>query len=70
MIKIVGIRFKSVGKIYYFDPNGLKINKNDYICSFCQQSHGYSTKNHTYQGKQTQISFSFEFDFIVFPLFL
>lgn len=31
MIKIVGIRFKSVGKIYYFDPNGLKINKNDYV---------------------------------------
>lgn len=31
MIKIVGIRFKSVGKIYYFDPNGLKINKYDYV---------------------------------------
>lgn len=39
-----------------------KINKKDYICSSCRQSHGYSTKNDTYQGKQTQISFSFEFE--------
>lgn len=31
MIKIVGIRFKSVGKIYYFDPNGLIIKKGEYV---------------------------------------
>ena len=27
MAEIVGIRFKDVGKIYYFDPNGAKFNK-------------------------------------------
>lgn len=27
MIEVVGVRFKKVGKIYYFDPKGLKINK-------------------------------------------
>lgn len=29
MIKIVGIRFKNAGKVYYFDPNGLDIKKGD-----------------------------------------
>lgn len=28
MIKIVGVRFKSAGKIYYFDPVNLEIEKN------------------------------------------
>ena len=31
MIKVVGIRFKKAGKIYYFGPNELKINKGDYV---------------------------------------
>lgn len=31
MIEIVGIRFKSVGKIYYFSPNELDIKKGDYV---------------------------------------
>ncbi|MBU5487206.1 stage 0 sporulation family protein [Clostridium sp. MSJ-8] len=31
MINIVGIRFKSVGKIYYFSPNDLKIEKGDFV---------------------------------------
>lgn len=25
MVKVVGIRFKNTGKMYYFDPNGLKV---------------------------------------------
>ena len=29
MKKIVGVRFKPVGKIYYFDPENLDINRND-----------------------------------------
>lgn len=29
MVNVVGIRFKSVGKIYYFDPNGIELNKGD-----------------------------------------
>ena len=28
MIKIVGVRFKSAGKIYYFDPVEFEIEKN------------------------------------------
>ena len=31
MTKIVGVRFKPVGKIYHFSPAGLNINKNDYV---------------------------------------
>lgn len=31
MIKIIGVRFKSVGKIYYFDPIGLDIKMNDKV---------------------------------------
>ncbi|SHF20614.1 MULTISPECIES: PSP1 domain-containing protein [Caloramator] len=30
MVTVVGIRFKRAGKIYYFDPDGLDINKGDY----------------------------------------
>ena len=39
-----------------------KINKKDFICARCRQEHGYSTRNNSYQGKETQISFSFEFE--------
>lgn len=31
MVNVVGIRFKKVGKIYYFEPQNLKINKGDYL---------------------------------------
>ena len=31
MIIVVGVRFKKAGKIYYFDPAGLDINKDDYV---------------------------------------
>jgi cell fate regulator YaaT (PSP1 superfamily) len=31
MATIIGVRFKRIGKIYYFDPNGLDIKKNDYV---------------------------------------
>ncbi len=27
MVEIIGVRFKDVGKVYCFDPNGMKINK-------------------------------------------
>ena len=29
-VEIVGIRFKSHGKVYYFDPNGIKFSKGDF----------------------------------------
>lgn len=31
MIKVIGVRFKKAGKIYYFDPNGLNINKGNFV---------------------------------------
>ncbi|MBE6053733.1 MAG: stage 0 sporulation protein [Clostridium sartagoforme] len=31
MIKVIGVRFKKAGKIYYFDPNGLNIKKGDFV---------------------------------------
>lgn len=31
MAEVVGIRFKEVGKIYYFDPIGIKVNKGDRV---------------------------------------
>lgn len=29
MAKVIGVRFKEVGKIYYFDPKDISFNKND-----------------------------------------
>lgn len=31
MAEIIGVRFKSVGKIYYFSPGGLKISAESYV---------------------------------------
>ncbi len=31
MIKVIGVRFKKAGKIYYFDPLDLVINKGNYV---------------------------------------
>lgn len=31
MIKVVGIRFKKAGKIYYFDPSDLDVNKGNHV---------------------------------------
>ncbi|WP_294352791.1 stage 0 sporulation family protein [uncultured Clostridium sp.] len=31
MIEVIGVRFKKAGKVYYFDPADLKIQKGDYV---------------------------------------
>lgn len=31
MVKVVGVRFKSVGKIYYFDPENIELKKGDNV---------------------------------------
>ena len=31
MIEVVGVRFKKAGKLYYFDPDGLKINEGNHV---------------------------------------
>ena len=31
MIKVIGVRFKEAGKIYYFDPSGLDIKKGNFV---------------------------------------
>ena len=29
MAEVIGVRFKEVGKVYYFDPNGIQMKKGD-----------------------------------------
>ncbi len=31
MVKVIGVRFRTAGKIYFFDPGKLKITKNDHV---------------------------------------
>ncbi len=31
MIKVIGVRFRQAGKIYYFDPDGLDIKQGDHV---------------------------------------
>ena len=31
MVEIIGVRFKEVGKIYYFDPDGIKVKQGDHV---------------------------------------
>lgn len=31
MIKVVGVRFKKAGKIYYFDPDEIEVQSNDFV---------------------------------------
>lgn len=31
MIKVIGVRFRTAGKIYYFDPGKLEIKRNDHV---------------------------------------
>ena len=31
MTEIIGVRFQNVGKIYYFDPDGAKLNLGDRV---------------------------------------
>ncbi|MBR7009238.1 MAG: stage 0 sporulation protein, partial [Ruminococcus sp.] len=31
MLKIIGVRFKSVGKVYYFDPAGYDVKQGDKV---------------------------------------
>ncbi len=31
MIKVAGVRFRQAGKIYYFDPRGLELHRNDHV---------------------------------------
>ena len=31
MIKVVGVKFKEAGKLYYFSPGSLKVSKGDNV---------------------------------------
>ena len=31
MAEIIGVRFKSAGKVYYFSPGKLKVKTGDYV---------------------------------------
>ena len=31
MIKVIGVRFRGGGKVYYFDPNGIELKREDQV---------------------------------------
>ena len=31
MAEVIGVRFKQVGKVYYFDPDGIEVQKTDSV---------------------------------------
>ena len=31
MVKVIGVRFKEGGKIYFFDPADFEVSKGDYV---------------------------------------
>ncbi|MDY4975937.1 MAG: stage 0 sporulation family protein [Clostridia bacterium] len=31
MVEVIGVRFKNVGKIYYFDPDGMKVERDAHV---------------------------------------
>ena len=31
MAEVIGVRFKQVGKVYYFDPAGIQVKKEDHV---------------------------------------
>ncbi|MCI8999681.1 MAG: hypothetical protein HFJ26_01790 [Clostridia bacterium] len=39
-----------------------KINSQDYVCRECKRVNNYCTRNNNYKGKESKISFSFEFE--------
>lgn len=58
MIEVVGIRFKKAGKMYYFDPAGLKLEKED--CAIVETARGveYGTviKSNTMVSEEAIVS--------------
>ena len=49
MIEVVGIRFKKAGKMYYFDPAGIKLEKED--GAIVETARGIEVW-HSHQGQQ------------------
>ena len=31
MVKVIGIRFRTAGKIYYFDPKDIEVKRGDHV---------------------------------------
>ena len=31
MAIVIGVRFKDVGKVYYFDPDGIRLHKGEHV---------------------------------------
>lgn len=43
MKSVIGVRFKQAGKIYYFDPMGLEINKDEHVIVETARGYEYGT---------------------------
>lgn len=55
MIEVVGIRFKKAGKMYYFDPDGLTLGKEDYAIVETARGveYGQVIKENTHVAEET-----------------
>ena len=49
MIEVIGVRFKKAGKVYYFDPDNIKIETGSYVIVETARGveYGYVTKTNT-----------------------
>ncbi len=55
MIEVVGIRFKKAGKLYYFDPDGLKVEDDSFVIVETARGleYGFASKgNHEVEDSQ------------------
>ena len=46
MAEIIGVRFKSVGKVYYFDPGGLMIETGGHVIVETARGRGWSRREY------------------------
>ena len=45
MANIIGVRFKKPGKIYFFDPDGKKVEKGSFVIVETSMGKEYGDKN-------------------------
>ena len=48
MVKVIGVRFRTAGKIYFFDPGKLKISRNDHVIVETARGIEYGIKDYIY----------------------
>ena len=46
MIKVTGVRFRQAGKVYYFDPKNLKLERGSHVIVETARGHGVKGDAH------------------------